>query len=97
MGRERYPGERGVLRLFLIELRPGVERELGADSLLLHAIRRALRTGGLAELRQARRLFNALPRECRQRLSAAIVARTAPEQASRPRGRRRGEDLPPRD
>ncbi|MDX6751495.1 hypothetical protein SH611_16940 [Geminicoccaceae bacterium 1502E] len=95
MERERYPGERSGLRLFLIELRPGVEHQLGADSLLLHAIRRALRIGGLAELRQARRLFNALPREQRQSLSLGVVARMA-ERDGVPRSRRR-EDGPPRE
>lgn len=93
MERERYPGERGVLRLFLTELRPGVEHELGADSLLLHAIRKALRSGGLDELRRARRHFNALPRDQRQRLSAAVVARMARQ----PGTARRREEAPPRD
>jgi len=77
MDNERYPGERRGLGLFLEELAPVVERELGTDSLLHHAIRRALRWSSLKNLRHARRLFNSLPRADRHRLSAGMVA--APE------------------
>ena len=71
---ERYPGERRGLSLFLEDLRPAAVRLCGRDSLLVHAIRRALRTGDLAHLRHARTLFNHLPREQRHDLSAACVA-----------------------
>ncbi len=75
MQRERYPGETAGLRNFLAGLLPVVERELGRDSLLLHAVRRALKTGSLADLRRARQMFNLLPRERRRAISAALVAR----------------------
>lgn len=73
MQRERYPGEATGLRRFLSGLQPIVERELGTQSLLLHAIRRALRTGSLADLRRARQMFNLLPREHKRALSSGIV------------------------
>lgn len=81
MTQERYPGEQHGLGLFLEELQPVVIRELGRDSLLHHAIRRALATGRLAHLRHARGLFNTLSRELRQTLQAGIVA--TPEPAPR--------------
>lgn len=74
MQRERYPGETAGLRNFLAGLQPIVERELGPGSLLHHAIRRALRTGSLADLRRARQMFNLLPRERRRAISDALVA-----------------------
>ncbi|MEK0083716.1 hypothetical protein [Benzoatithermus flavus] len=74
MARERYPGERRGLSLFLENLLPIAERVLGHDALLFHAIRRALHTGDLDHLRHARTLFNHLPREQRHALSAAVVA-----------------------
>lgn len=74
MQRERYPGEATGLRSFLIGLQPIVARELGPDCLLLHAIRRALRTGSLADLRRARQMFNLLPREQKRRVSRGMVA-----------------------
>ena len=77
MTQERYPGEQHGLGLFLEELQPVVARELGSDSLLHHAIRRALATGRLAHLRHARGLFNSLSRDLRQTLQSGIVA--APE------------------
>jgi hypothetical protein len=73
MARERYPGERRGLSLFLEDLRPAVTRVCGPDSLLLHAIRRALRNGDLDHLRHARTIFNHLPREQRHLLSSACV------------------------
>ena len=73
MARERYPGERRGLSLFLEDLRPAVAEACGTDSLMAHAIRRALRTGDLHHLRHARSLFNHLPREQRYALSAACV------------------------
>ena len=81
MARERYPGERRGLSLFLEELRPAAAAQCGADSLLLHAIRRALRSGDLDHLRHARTIFNHLPREQRHELSAACVT---PSDAARP-------------
>lgn len=77
MAKERYPGERRGLSLFLEDLRPCAAGICGADSLLVHAIRRALHTGDLDHLRHARTLFNRLPREQRQALSAACVAPAA--------------------
>ncbi len=76
---ERYPGERQGLGLFLEELRPVVAQELGPESLLHHAIKKALETGRLRALRHARALFNSLPRDDRQQLQAGIVA--SPEAA----------------
>ena len=75
---ERYPGERQGLTLFLEELQPVVLQQLGRDSLLHHAIRKALRTGRLEALRHARALFNSLPRDDRQSLQAGIVATQEP-------------------
>jgi hypothetical protein len=75
MEEERYPGESTGLRLFLESLSPIVASELGPDSLLHHAIRRALVTHRLAHLRHARRLFNALPRPLKLRLSTALLDR----------------------
>ena len=76
MDNERYPGEQRALRLFLQELRPQGAR-CGENSLLVHAIRRALHTGDLDHLRHARTLFNHLPREQRQAFSAACVTPAA--------------------
>lgn len=76
MARERYPGERRGLSLFLEDLLPAVRRECGQDSILYHAIRRALTSGDLDHLRHARTIFNHLSREQRRALSAAIVARS---------------------
>lgn len=81
MARERYPGERRGLSLFLDDLRSAAAGICGVDSLLVHAIRRALHTGDLDHLRHARTLFNHLPRHQRQALSAACVA---PAAAPRP-------------
>lgn len=75
---ERYPGERQGLGLFLEELQPVVERQLGTASLLHHAIQKALRTHNLEALRHARALFNSLPRDDRQALQAGIVATPEP-------------------
>ncbi len=74
MDQERYPGERRGLRLFLEELLPTLEAAGGSDTLLRHAIRRALATGDLQHFRHARHLFNHLPRKERQALSAAMLA-----------------------
>jgi len=79
MTQERYPGEQHGLGLFLEELQPVVARELGQDSLLHHAIRRALATSRLTHLRHARGVFNSLPRDLRQTLQSGIVA--TPERA----------------
>jgi hypothetical protein len=76
MARERYPGERRGLSLFLEDLLPIAEGALGRDAILIHAIRRALRSGDLDHLRHARTIFNHLPRERRHELSAAVVAQS---------------------
>ncbi len=73
---ERYPGERRTLALFLGEILPVVEAELGRDSLLYHGIRRALQRQSLSALRHARALFNHLPRGLRRRISDGLLART---------------------
>ena len=78
MARERYPGERRGLSLFLEDLRPAVAGVCGANSLLAHAIRRALRSSDLDHLRHARTIFNHLPRAQRQALSAACVTPAEP-------------------
>ena len=77
MEEERYPGERRGLTLFLGDLLPVVERALGADSLLAHCARRALRRGGLRDLRHASQIFNSLPRDTRSRLTKALVRSTS--------------------
>lgn len=91
MPNERYPGERRGLRLFLAELLPAVERDDatadgGAASILRHAVRRAVASGDLLHLRHARQVFNHLPRERRQTLSAAMLGleRRPPAAASVP-------------
>jgi hypothetical protein len=84
MERERYPGERVGLRLFALDLLPVVERELGQEALVLHAIRRALRIGSLSEYRRVRRMFNLLPAATKQRLSIGIVARQAERHGAEP-------------
>ena len=77
MARERYPGERRGLSLFLEDLRQAAGAASAArNSLLVHAIRRALRSGDLDHLRHARTIFNHLPRDQRRELSAACVARS---------------------
>ena len=78
MIQERYEGEKRGLGLFLEELAPVVDRELGRTSMLHHAIRRALVGHELKLLRHARDLFNALPRSDRQALSAGIVSEPEP-------------------
>ncbi len=76
MEKERYPGERQGLTLFLEEIRPIVEIQLGRVSLLYSAIRKALTSGTLHHLRHARHIFNCLPRAAKQQLSKELVART---------------------
>jgi len=73
MDEERYPGERRGLRLFLEELLPVLDADGGSHTLLRHAIRRGLLTGGLQYFRHARCLFNHLPRAERHALSAAML------------------------
>ena len=73
MARERYPGERRGLGLFLENLLPIARQALGEDALLCHAIRRALHSGDLDHLRHARTIFNHLPRTQRRELSTAVV------------------------
>jgi hypothetical protein len=81
MARERYPGERVGLLLFLQGLLPLVHAELGPSSLLLQAIRRSMVTNNLEDLRRARRMFNLLPVDVKRRLSAGIVAQQSPQPA----------------
>lgn len=90
---ERYAGERRGLQLFLQDIAPAVEAECGRGSLVLQAIRRALRDGDLLRLRHARQLFNHLPRELRQRLSASLVR----QQRAAPSRRELLEDYSRRD
>ncbi len=85
MSRERYPGESRGLRFFLSEIRTPVELELGPDALLLHAIRRAVRSNSLEELRRARRLFNRLPAATRQAIGQSLVERQAAAEIGRDR------------
>jgi hypothetical protein len=74
MDEERYPGERQGLRRFLEQLVAVIEPAPGAGCLLLHGARRALRSGRLADLRHARRLYDNLPPARKSRLAARIVA-----------------------
>ncbi|MEO1016950.1 MAG: hypothetical protein AAFY56_04575 [Pseudomonadota bacterium] len=77
MEEERYPGEQQGLTLFLEEIRPIVESQLGRASLLHAAIRKALASGTLHNLRHARHIFNGLPRSAKQELSSSLVARAS--------------------
>lgn len=76
MASEDFPGERQGLCLFLEDLLPAVAELLGEGTLLHHAIRRALRSGGLEHLRHARTLLHNLPSEQRRELAAAISVRS---------------------
>ncbi|MEO1092395.1 MAG: hypothetical protein AAFX81_17380 [Pseudomonadota bacterium] len=69
MERERYPGERRGLRLFLEGLEDVVAEELGQDSLLYRRIRAALGRGDLVALRDARQMFNHQAAELKRKLS----------------------------
>lgn len=80
---ERYPGEARGLALFLARIAPLVRRDLGEGSMLAKAVERALATRSLAHLRQARRLFNRLPRETRQQLVGEALARQDGDRAPR--------------
>jgi len=80
---ERYPGEARGLALFLARIAPLVRRDLGEGSMLAKAVERALSTHRLAHLRQARRLFNRLPRELRQRLVGEALAPDGSRRAAR--------------
>ncbi|MCB1972290.1 MAG: hypothetical protein H6851_15660 [Geminicoccaceae bacterium] len=93
MDQERYEGEGRGLGCFLEDIAQGVEEQLGRQSILYHALRRALSRRDLKSLRHARDLFNALPRPQRQLLSLSGVVRSvetgdAPEQSAM-------GDLPP--
>lgn len=77
MASEDFPGERQGLGLFLEDLRPAVAELLGEDTLLHHAIRRALRSGELEHLRHARTLLHNLPCDQRRELAKAASARSA--------------------
>lgn len=69
--RERYPGERRGLRLFLEGLVDAVDQQLGRDALLYHRIRLALERGDLGSLRAARQMFNHQETTLKRRLSLA--------------------------
>lgn len=83
MSSERYVGERRALWHFLSELRPLVVAALGEDCLLRHHIDKALKTGDLEKLRQARRIFHNHPEPLKRQLMRGIFEGAAP-----------GEDLP---
>ncbi|MEZ5932340.1 MAG: hypothetical protein R3F54_10365 [Alphaproteobacteria bacterium] len=84
MSSERYVGERQALWHFLSELRPLVVAALGEDCLLRHHIDRALKTGDLERLRQARRIFHHHPDALKRKLMRGIFEGAAP-----------GAELPP--
>jgi hypothetical protein len=89
MREERYPGEQRSLWAFLCELGPVAELELGRDTLLYQAVRRALASGSLEDMRRARRFFNLLPSISKRRVSDGLVARAmsrARDRASAPPG-----------
>lgn len=69
--KERYPGERRGLRLFLEGLIDAVDEQLGRDALLYHRIRLALERGDLVSLRAARQMFNHQETALKRRLSLA--------------------------
>lgn len=72
---ERYEGELSCLRLFFLDLMPVVERQLGDDCLLYHAIKRGLARDDLEGMRRARRMFNHFPRSAREVLSRGLIER----------------------
>ena len=78
MSSERYVGERRALWHFLSELQPLVVAALGEDCLLRHRIDRALKTGDLEMLRQARRIFHHHPDSLKRQLMRGIFEGTAP-------------------
>lgn len=77
MSSERYVGEQRALWHFLSELRPLVVEALGEDALLRHHIDRALKSGDLERLRQARRMFHNHPDELKRELMRGIFEGTA--------------------
>ena len=72
MTKERYVGERRALWHFLSELQPLVMASLGGDALLRHRIDRAVTSGDLEQLRNARRMFHHLPDDLKRRLMRGI-------------------------
>lgn len=78
MSDERYVGERRALWHFLAELQPLVVDALGEDALLRHHISRALKTGDLQMLRQARRIFHNHPDALKRKLMRGIFEGTTP-------------------
>lgn len=72
MSNERYVGERRALWHFLSELRPLVVAALGEDALLRHQIDRALKSGDLDRLRDARRNFHSHPEALKRQLMRGI-------------------------
>jgi len=83
MSNERYVGERRALWHFLAELKPLIAEALGEDALLRHHIDRALKTGELQMLRDARRIFHNYPDALKRQLMRGIFEGTMP-----------GEELP---
>ena len=77
MSSERYVGERRALWHFLSELQPLVVEALGEDSLLRHHIRRAMKSGDLEMLRQARRIFHNHPDQLKRQLMRGLFEGTA--------------------
>ena len=77
MSDERYVGERRALWHFLAELQPLVVDALGEDALLRHHISRALKTGDLQMLRQARRIFHNHPDALKRKLMRGIFEGTS--------------------
>lgn len=77
MSKERYVGERRALWHFLSELQPLVVAHLGEDALLRHRIDRALKTGDLETLRNARQIFHHHPEELKRKLMRGIFDGTA--------------------
>ena len=73
---ERYPGEHDSLTRFLQGLEPAIRDQLGDNSMLEHAIKRALKQRRLAQLRHARDIFNLLPRDIRDTLSSQLIDKT---------------------
>lgn len=77
MSKERYVGERRALWHFLSELKPLIIASLGDDALLRYRIERALKSGELDQLRNARRMFHHLPDALKRRLMRGIFEGTS--------------------
>jgi len=77
MSNERYVGERRALWHFLAELSPLIVVALGEKALLKHQIDRALKTGDLTMLREARRIFHTYPEPFKRQLMRGIFEEAA--------------------